>query len=148
MLYVSDNLRALIVSEFRYAVSQMRATQIIGDKLYFMTATGGMVQRIFNIEFDQELVFAHQVLTYAQSHIAGRLNSPRQGQMTSVMPPGLLEALEDDLEELANRWEKPEDIADILSHITLLGYSATGNGFYLFTKGQLSLERNAGGERT
>ena len=68
--------------------------------------------------------------------------------MTSVMPPGLLEALEDDLEELANRWEKPEDIADILSHITLLGYSATGNGFYLFTKGQLSLERNAGGERT
>ena len=148
MLYVSDNLRALIVSEFRYAVSQMRATQIIGDKLYFMTATGGMVQRIFNIEFDQELVFAHQVLTYAHTHIAGRLNSPRQGQMTSVMPQGLLEALEDDLEELANRWEKPEDIADILSHITLLGYSATGNGFYLFTKGQLSLERNAGGERT
>ena len=140
MLTVTDRSKDLVVSELRFAAARMREKSNVADKLYFMSATWGMIQRIFNIEFDSELVFAHQVLSNTHNHINSRIQGPHLGEMTSQMPAKLFELLENDLDQLANQWELNEDIGDVLAHISLLGYVATGNGFYLYSKGLLKIE--------
>ena len=139
MLHISDELRAILVAEFRYAASQMRNAPNPVDKAYYMSATHGVLMRLLNIKMDDELVFAHQVLQQAHQILNGRVGPARRGEVTGGMPTILFESIENDIEEIANRWEKNEEVTDLLSHISLCGYAATGNGFYLYEKGEIKL---------
>jgi len=139
MLSVSDEFRALLVSEFRYVVARMRSSANPIDKAYYMSGTYGTLMHAFNIHMDKELVFAHEVLNRAQTILNGRVAAVRVGQSTGGMPGTFFTSMENDIEEIANRWERKEEITDLLQHIALSGYAATGNGYYLYEKGQLQL---------
>lgn len=56
-------------------------------------------------------------------------------QSTFLMPDQLFDGLSDVLNELADKIEKNQNDIPVLEKINALGYSTTGNGYYLYQKG-------------
>ena len=69
---LSPELRNKLVTEIRYAAEGMKKSEIITDKMYYFSAVYGMLDRVFNFEYDPELVFAHQVIRQAFETINSR----------------------------------------------------------------------------
>lgn len=138
---ISSELREKLVKEIRYAVMNMRKSETINDKMYFFSAVYGMADRVFNFEYDPELVFLHQVVRQAFDTINAKVNLIVAGSLGagSSIPPNLFSKLQDTLDELANRIEKNQKTYSLLEDISNMGYLATGNGFYLYTKGILKI---------
>jgi hypothetical protein len=56
--------------------------------------------------------------------------------------PWQLDSLSSLLLELKNRIEKNEDFLDILKDFVILSYITTGNGYYLYKKGEITFSLN------
>lgn len=110
----------------------MKATEEPKSKLYYFSAIYGMMQRIFNLEFTADLVFIHFVINSAYNLINSRLESPDK---VIKIPENLFDKLIEATEELSNSIEKNVDLYEVLKKFILLGYTTTGNGYYLYQKG-------------
>lgn len=140
MLQISSSHLDMLVQEFHYAAAQMRLAELPGDKLYFFSASWGMLHRLFNIDYDPGLVFAHQVLVQAHNEIAGRLAAAVPQASIFVIPSEVFQTLAACLDEMAGRWEASRDIDDVLKVVAVIGYSCSGNGAYLWKKGMLRFQ--------
>jgi hypothetical protein len=136
---LSPDLREQLVKEIRFAVNNMRKTDKIIDKLYFFSATYAIFDRIYNLEYDPELVFIHQVVHQTFDSINAKITLASQKDMGigSSIPANLFESLSGCIDELANKIEKDENTYSLLEKIANIGYSTTGNGSYLYFKGFL-----------
>jgi len=67
------------------------------------------------------------------------LASIKQGQGVNTFPKDVFDKLENALEELVVKIEKGEKTYPVLEKISNLAYSTTGNGYYLYLKGMLTV---------
>lgn len=134
------DMHEALLTEMDFALAGMKETDQPAEKLYYLSAVFGAVQRTLNIQYDDELVYIHQVVLQAYQQILGRLNMMRQGQETPViLSPSLFVKVEGAVEELRRTIANHEAPDAPLKQLAVLGYSTTGNGFYLQIKGQLVL---------
>lgn len=137
---LSKHMQKVFTDEIRFVMQRMQQSKDPATKLYFFSAVYGMAFRILNIEFDPELAFIHHVLNAAYGTINHRLTMLSQGQERSVgIPEKLLDRLEEALEEMVAKIEQGEETHPVLQTISNLAYSTTGNGYYLYLKGMLSI---------
>jgi hypothetical protein len=116
----------------------MQESKRDGDKLYFFSAVFGAAQHVFNVEFSEQILHLYVVANWTHGQLNGRLVAESaQAPMTPVMPDGTLSNLGEVVGALANRLESDKPFDDLLSEMCRLGYSATGNGFYLMQVGKL-----------
>lgn len=140
MISLSPQLKEKFLEEVNYSVEKMEKTSDPLQKLYYFSATYGVIQRLFNIEYNQDLVFAHFILSEAYKSFAGRIRIFKDNQDTTI--PLLVEQMErltNLTKELAKRIEGNKDLTDTLKKFVILAYSTTGNGFYLYEKGILKI---------
>lgn len=129
-----------IVSEIRYILEQMKKASKAQDKVYFYSAAYGVTHRMINHVKDSELILIDLVLNTSYQMINTRVVAISKGQETPVsVPANLFTRLEDNLGQLADAIEHGTKSYPILESIVNLSYSTTGNGFYLFTKGLLTV---------
>lgn len=139
-MQLSDHMQKLLTDEIDFAVRRMKDTADPPTKLYFFSAVYGAAFRVLNMEFDPELCFIHYVLSAAYSMINSRLLMLSQRQERGVgMPEKLFEKLEEALEEMLAKMQQGEQTHPVLETISNLAYSTTGNGYYLYLKGVLSI---------
>ena len=138
MQNVSPDLREHIINEFRFAAVQIAGASRSLERVYYWSATFGALLRAYNIDFDPELVYAHQILNTVHAQLQGRLAAITAGDAVVPLSDELWQKLSLDIVELADCWEKGRPIDGVLRHITLLGYATTGNGYYLYLKGKLT----------
>ena len=137
---LSKNMKQLFVDELRFVVSEMRKSEDPSKKMYFFSAVHAMANRIMNIEFNSELSFFHFVLQAAHASISTRITAIVSGAELAVnIPENIFEKLEESLEEIVVLVEKGKSIYSTLEKISNLAYSTTGNGYYLYTKGDLQV---------
>ncbi len=137
---ISKTMTGRVIEELRYVAKQMQGTENPEDKLYYFSAVFGTAQRIVNFEFDSEMLFIHQVTQLAYNQIQQRLLSVKSGQQTSIgLPDNLFAVLGEMVDEMASRLENGETTYPILDKMMTLSYSTTGNGYYLFKKGELKI---------
>jgi len=139
---ISDNYKDIIVNEFRRIAELMKNTKDISKKLYFFSATYGIVHRIFNIEFDDTLVCIHVVLNATYNLISARANNIRQSIDAAIdLPQDLFESLQERIVELSDNIENKNEheIFKNLQKISKIAYVTTGNGYYLYLQGKLQL---------
>ena len=72
---IRDEFRKLIVKEINYVINKINKEGSIESKLYYFTGVHGIMQRLFNIDFDEELLIAHFVLNATYSTLNQRLIS-------------------------------------------------------------------------
>lgn len=95
-----------------------------------------MLQRIFNIEYDPDLVFAHMILKMTHDNFSHKILTP-----DSVIPlkQEHIDSLYQLSKEFGDRIEKNQSFDDVLRQFAILTYSIGGNGYYLAHKGVLTV---------
>lgn len=137
---VSVRNRKIITDEFKYVAKQIRKEKQLNRKSYYFSAAYGVVNRIFNIEFDPTLVFIHHILQSAHSLINTTVDRISTGQETTIQISEVhFEGLAEALETLSDKIDKDKDVGPTLQKISNIAYSATGNGYYLCQKGMLKI---------
>ena len=136
---LSSEMQKVFTDEVRTALNHMRNANTPQEKLFFLSAVHGSAFRIMNIQFDAELAFIHNVINAAYGMMQSNLTSIRQGQGVNTFPKDVFDKLEDALEELVVKIEKGEKTYPVLEKISNLAYSTTGNGYYLYLKGMLTV---------
>jgi hypothetical protein len=133
---ISKKNKEVIIKEMEYAISKMRSESEEKNKLYYFSATYGVLQRVFNIEYDDDLLFIHFVLNSTYNGINVRLQNP---DPVIKIPENFFSRLEDITEELVEALKSNLSIYEHLKKIVLLGYVTIGNGYYLYQKGLLKI---------
>lgn len=136
---INTEHRRILVEEFRYVTNRMREAKLAEQKLYQFSATFGAVSRIFNLQYDPQLIFMHLILNNAHSNFNARIQAIKGGDPVVELSDEYFDALTNCVEALASQIEKDEDTYKTLERIALLTFLTTGNGFYLFQKGILRI---------
>ena len=137
---ISKYLRKKMVEEMRYALEKMKQEKDERKKLYYFSGTYGVIPRIFNFEYDSQLVFIHHILEDTYRSISTRLIAIAQGDKTALLADGILDKLYLYTSQIADEIERERDeVYNLLQKITILGYTTTGNGYYLYEKGDIKI---------
>jgi hypothetical protein len=136
---ISDQSRKTLVDEIRYVAEKMGKTKDRTQKIFYFSAIHGTISRIFNLEYDAELVYLHFILQ--QTYIAFKQGVDRLKGIDILIP--IAEEQFDKLtklsKELASKIQKKEGTDKTAKEFILLAYTMTGNGYYLMEKGVLKI---------
>jgi len=138
---IQQNLREYIAAEF-HRVSKGIKDQILDlpAMVYNFSACQSAINRVFNIEFDTELVLLHIVFSGCHGAINNRVAMLNQNAERQVQfPPQFSEKLSGIIEEFALRFDENRDVLDLLPSLTTLCYVVTGNGYFLYQTGRLKI---------
>lgn len=133
---ISKKNKMIIFDEFNFIIKSMEESPNINEKIYFLSAAHGMLLRIFNIEYDPDIVFAFAILKNVHDTFASTLMNPSSIQ---YIKEDSIDVLMDLLKQFCSSLKNDEPLDDILKRFVILTYSITGNGYYLKRKGMLKL---------
>jgi len=137
---LSPDIQKRFTDEIHFVIKSMKNADTPAQKLYFFSAGYGMAQRIINFEYEPELTFIQQVLQLVYNMVNARLVAMSTRQEAGIsIPDNLFNSLEEALEEMVNRIEQGAETYPALQKMVNLAYSTTGNGYYLYLKGMLTV---------
>lgn len=137
---LNDNNRKSLLEEIKFAVGKMDESKDALGKLYYFSAIFNKLHRIYNEQYDPDLVFAYVVIQNVHKEFVGRINAIKQAGDTAVMiSDSQFNKLSELSKELGKKLKAKEEIFETLKKLAILGYSCTGNGFYLMKKGFLTV---------
>jgi len=136
---ISDEYRKVIIDDFRFASKMMQSVTYAEQKLFHFSATFGTLLRVFNMQYDPQLVFAYLVFNSAYATINARIAAIKTGDPTIEIPEDFFPKLAMTINDFADKIDRKMDTFEILQRVAELSYISTGNGFYLFQKGLLKL---------
>jgi len=125
-----------LIEEIEFALNSMKVAEDPETKLYYFSAVYGVIPRIFNIEYDSNLVFIHFVVNATYNNINSRLKNPEK---VVKIPDDLFEKLENTTNELLNTLKQNKNLYEVLKKFILLAYVTSGNGYYLYQRGLLKI---------
>lgn len=133
---LSKKMKKLLLDEIAYVITAMETEENDEKKLYYFSGIHAVVNRIFNIEYDEDLIYLHHVLKSCHEAISGRLQAMKQGQDSVILLlKDQFKMLIEIAKELSENIKKNEPFDAALKRLSVLAYSTSGNGFYLFAKG-------------
>jgi hypothetical protein len=133
---IKEENRKMLINDIKFIIDRMEKEKETEQKLYYFTGIYGTIARIFNIEFDPELVFAHIILSMTYGNIKSRID---EREKVIKLPPELFDKLISTTKEFLEKIEKNENLCDVLKKYAVIAYLTTGNGYYLYQKGLLTL---------
>ncbi len=137
---ISKYLRKKMVEEMRYALEKMKEENDERKKLYYYSGIYGVIPRVFNFEYDPQLVFTYQVISNTYNNFNTRLSLVAQGDTTTSLVDNVFDKLYTYTSQLVDKIEQEEDnVYGLLQKIAVLGFTATGNGYYLYKKGIIQI---------
>ncbi len=110
----------------------MRGTNDPSAKLYYYSAIYGMLERVFNIHYDEDLIFMWLVFNTTHRMIDQFLAGVVR--YTWTLDPQLFQEIDDALAQIGEILSVNGDPYLPLRRLTTIAYSATGNGNYLKEK--------------
>lgn len=137
---ISKNYKDIIVKEINFVINKMNESKTAEDKIYYFSGIYAMFQRIFNIEYDPDLLFAFILLRDTYNNFLQRIqNIKKQGETIIPLTEEQFTKLLDITQELSSKIERDENIEDTLKKYVILAYTTNGNGYYLLQKGLLMI---------
>ena len=81
---ISKENKKILNDEFGFVVSKMEKSTSPDEMMYYFTAFYNMINRIYNIEFSEELVFVNFVMENAYNAIMSRMGAVKTGHSAVV----------------------------------------------------------------
>ena len=133
---LSEESRSVIAQNFALISQKIRGDGDLVEKAYVFSHTHGVIQRVFNVEYDPDLVLVHSVLQAAHSEFANRLIGIANGNMKDLDERDrLFDSLADAVEELGEAIRDNNTLLESLRKIAVVGYIGTSHGHYMFERG-------------
>ena len=136
----SESYRKIITDEIDYVENMMNKAKDIEKKLYFFSGIHAAIQRIFNLEYDSDLVYIQVILQHTYTALTQRLQAVKNKDLVVPLLEVQIEHLMGIIKELSEKIRSNEDLDGTLKKFAILAYSTTGNGYYLFQKGLLKIK--------
>jgi hypothetical protein len=133
---LSKQNKKILINEIEFALEKMQASKDHNSIMYYFSAVYGVLHRIFNIEYDSDLVFAHFVVNGTYQHINSRLQATDK---IIQIPENLFERLIETTKDFLEAIKDDKNLDEVLKRFTLLAYVTVGNGYYLYQKGLLKI---------
>jgi len=133
---LSKEIKKTLINEIEFAIEKMRSSKDPNLIMYYFSAVFGVLHRIFNIEYDSDLVFAHFIVNGTYQQINARLQAKDK---IIQIPENLFERLIETTKNFLEAINGNKDLNEVLKEFTLLGYVTIGNGYYLYQKGLLKI---------
>lgn len=135
----SKEYKHAIIKELEFVLLKMNESKSDDDKIYYFSAIQGMLHRVMNLEYTDDLLFAFFITNEAHKSLLQRSISLKQGdavvKLTEQHWVRLIEITKDFLEAVKN----DDNLDSVLKKYVILSYSTTGNGNYLMEKGILKI---------
>lgn len=129
-----------IVDEIDFVLDKIDPENPPEESLYFFSAVPATINRVFNIRFDQNLLYAFMVLQLTMDALSNSLkniqNNPRGG-VPGIVAPFHFTRLVAITQEFRDKLNDRKNFDATLKKFLLLAYSVTGNGHYLMQRGLL-----------
>lgn len=136
---ISKKNKKLLLDEIQYVLDEMRNCDTAPEKMFMFSGIHGILQRIYNIEYNSTLVFIHFVLSNVHSGFMQKLEALRTGDPIRTVEEHHFDKMELLINALKENIENDEPVDDTLKQFIELLYSTTGNGYYLKRKGYLKI---------
>jgi hypothetical protein len=133
---LSKPIKNILVNEIKSALEKMKSSEDPNLIMFYFSAVYAILHRIYNIEYDPDLVFAHFILNGTYQQINARLKAP---DPVIQIPEGFFDKLTKTTEDFLEAIENNKKLYEVLKKFTLLGYVTIGNGYYLYQKGLLKI---------
>ena len=141
---IPSEYHKIIIDEFKDVKSLCATARTPEDKLFYFSASFGILNRVFNLHYNSILVFIHEVLQNVHQNLVKRLNGSLNPIIeTTNMPTIMLEVLFLYFDQLIDAFEKKDEqeIRKVLEKFVNLSYSTSGNGYYLYKRDKLKLNK-------
>ena len=139
MLTTNKEHKALIIKELEFILGRMDQARNPDEKIYFFSAVQALFNRILNLEYTENLLMAFYATNDAYLSFQQRLSANKQGDIAAILTEDQLTKLSEVTKEFLKQVVDDGDIDSVLRKYFVLGYSATGNGYYLMQKGILPI---------
>lgn len=140
---MNSNLRDYLLETCRSSLSAMKEFYRRDPfrTLYHMSAIYGALNRVFNIEYDPDLVFAHNVFQQAHQQMHAQfMKVATRAERSIDFGFDVMESLVNAVASFVETLENGTEVTSALGRISEIMYSTTGNGHYLYLRGALRLD--------
>ncbi len=139
---ISETNHKIIANEFKDIIDLIDSSTNLEDKLYFFSASFGVLNRIMNLESDATLIFMHQILQNCFQAITQRLSARTKSNISSDVPQEMIEQFFLLFKELKIAFEIKNKIRiwEILQRFSNLSYAMSGNGYYMYLRKKINFE--------
>ena len=136
---ISKKMKDEIVKEIEHVVCEMKKNDDPFKILSYFSGIHGLMNRVFNIEYDPELVFMHHVLSTVHTGFINRMDSIRKGDPVIILDESYFKKLISLCINLKDKIAEDGNVDNTLKKFIVLLYATTGNGYYLKNKGLLKI---------
>lgn len=131
--------KTLIIKELEFILARMNQAKNPDEKIYFFSAVQGLLNRVLNLDYTENLLMAFFAANDTYIAFQQRLAGNKQGDVGALLTETQLSKLSEITKEFLDQIVNDGEINSILRKYFVLGYSATGNGYYLMQKGVLRI---------
>ena len=136
---LSQANKQLLTDEFTFVINKMELSQTPDQILYYLSGLYGMILRVLNIEYSDELLLTHFILEKIHKDITGRINAIKTGPPIILFHENFAPKLIEYTKELKNVFYNSKQRIEVLNKFVVLAFSISGNGYYLSQKGMINI---------
>ena len=127
--------KELLDKEFEFALNKMETSQTPDELIYYFSGFFNVINRIYNIEFSEELLFINFVMDIVYNSFMGRIGLVKAGQSPVIgFHEDFGSALIKITKDIKDNFYDKQKCIQALQKLVLLSFTTTGNGFYLSQK--------------
>lgn len=139
-MQVSKEFKKLLVDELKTVAEKVSEEKDFKKKNYFFSGAYAVVFRVFNFNFDPELILIHSVLNLAYGVVDTLQKRIERGEEDVIrIPNDFFDTLVNLTKELALAIDNDENVYEVLQKIAVHSYILNGNGYYLYEKGVIKI---------
>ena len=135
----SEKYKKIIIKELEFVIKKMDEVSTIEAKLYYFSALQGILNRILNLEYTEELLLAFYVTNETLKMFQQRHAGFKAGDIAIRLTEEQLLRLSEVTKEFLETIRNGGNIDEVLRKYVVLLFSTTGNGYYLLEKGVLKI---------
>jgi len=136
---IDNKYKEVLTKEFDYAYEKMKTAADPEEMLYYYTAFFNMINRIYNIQFSEDLLFAFFTMQNANNFISERIQLIKSGQRQVDFDERFGVKFLEIIKKLKDGFFHKTQRLSALQELVTLAYATTGNGYYLTGKGEINI---------
>lgn len=135
----SEKYKNIIIKELEFVISKINQSPAIEEKLYYFSAVQGVLNRILNLEYNEQLLSAFYITNETLKMFHQRHASFNAGDKSINLTDEQVLRLSQITVEFLETIRNDGNVEEVLKKYVVLLYSTTGNGYYLMEKGVLKI---------
>ena len=136
---INKIFRTAIINEIKFVLKKMKESTSFEKKLFYFSAIPAELLRVFNLEYDQDILYIHHVINHTHIMFQQRIINIKAGDTTVVIDDRQIDRLESLINDVINVIEQNKKFYNVLKAFIELAYSTSCNGYYLREKGLLKI---------